>query len=121
MGKSHGQRGMVKGYVPAQGDFVTLSFDPQAGHEQKGRRPALVISKQIFNDRTGLAFVCPITSTDRGYPFHARIPAGQPVRGVVMVDQTRAVDYKARKIQFRSRAPEDLLIEVLSLLEPIIF
>lgn len=112
---------MVKGYVPAQGDFVVLSFDPQAGHEQKGRRPALVVSKEAFNVKTGLAFVSPITSTDRGYPFHAKIPAGQPVRGVVMVDQTRSVDYRARKVQFKARAPEDLLVEVLSLLEPIIF
>lgn len=112
---------MVVGYIPAQGDFVILSFDPQTGHEQKGRRPALVISHEAFNAKTGLAFVCPITSTDRGYPFHAKIPVGQSIQGVVMVDQARSIDYGARKIQFSGKVPEDFLVEVLSLLEPIIF
>lgn len=112
---------MVKEYIPDQGDFIILSFDPQAGHEQQGRRPALIISKKAFNDKTGLAFACPITSTDRGYPFHTKIPSNRHASGFVMVDQTKSVDYKKRQAQFCGKAPRELLIEVLKLLEPIIY
>ena len=71
-------------YFPKKGDFISISFDPQTGHEQKGRRPALVVSNDLFNKHTGLAIVCPITNTDRGFPFHLPIPAASPLTGFVM-------------------------------------
>ncbi len=73
-------------YVPNKGDFITLSFDPQSGHEQKGRRPALVISNLLFNQATGLAIVCPVTNTNRNIPFHLPVPASSTLTGFVMVE-----------------------------------
>src|SRR6185369_17693100 len=78
-------------YVPAKGDLIALTFDPQAGHEQKGRRPALVISNDLFNQRTGLAIVCPITNTQRNLPFHVPLPTESSVTGFVMVEQVKAI------------------------------
>lgn len=104
-------------YIPKRGDFVSLTFDPQAGHEQKGRRPALVLSHDLFNRHTGMVIACPITNTDRGVPFHLRIPASSSVTGVVMVDQIKSVDYAARRAKFIEPAPDSLLEEVLALLD----
>ena len=70
-------------YVPRQGDFVALTFDPQSGHEQRGRHPAFVVSKDLFNRGTGLALVCPVTNTDRGFPFHVPVPAGSKLTGFI--------------------------------------
>lgn len=111
----------MAGYVPRQGDFVVASFDPQSGHEQKGRRPAFVISKEPFNRATGLCMVCPVTNTDRGIPFHARVPADSSLTGVVMVDRLKSVDYRARHVKFVEAAPAELLSEVLAILEACIF
>jgi mRNA interferase MazF len=72
-------------YIPRKGDFITLSFDPQSGREQKGRRPALVVSNDLFNKHTGLAIVCPITNTARGYPFHLPVPGSKQLKGFVTV------------------------------------
>ncbi len=106
-------------YIPDKGDFVILTFDPQAGHEQMGRRPALVISNKLFNEYTGLALVCPITDTDRNIPFHICIPdAG--IAGFVMVDQIKSVDFRARVIQFMEKAPPILMREVMAILEAIV-
>ena len=77
----------MAGYIPAKGDFNTLSFDPQSGHEQRGRRPALVLSNLAFNDATGLAIVCPLTNTDRGVSFHLPVPESSLPTGFVMVEQ----------------------------------
>jgi mRNA interferase MazF len=104
-------------YVPQKGDFVALSFDPQSGHEQQGRRPALVLSKDLFNERTGLCIVCPVTRTRRGYPFHVPIPEGGNVTGFVMVEQVRSVDYRARDARRIGRAPEAVVDEALSILD----
>ena len=84
-------------YVPQKGDFVTLSFDPQSGHEQKGHRPALVVSNTLFNSRTGLAIVCPLTNTDRHFPFHVAVIANPAATGFVMVEQVKSIDFRARK------------------------
>lgn len=108
-------------YVPEKGDLITLCFDPQAGHEQKGRRPALVISNTLFNQKVGLAIVCPITNTNRGIPFHIKIPSTSALTGVVMVDQAKSIDFSARKAQFLEKAPENLLNEVLAILDAIVF
>ena len=104
-------------YTPRKGDFVTLSFDPQSGHEQKGRRPALVVSNDPFNERTGLALVCPVTNTDRGIPFHIRVPRECGLTGFVMVDQLKSVDFEARRARFIAKAPAALLAEVLAVLD----
>ncbi|MBK9708277.1 MAG: type II toxin-antitoxin system PemK/MazF family toxin [Acidobacteria bacterium] len=104
-------------YIPRKGDFITLSFDPQSGREQKGRRPALVISNDLFNKHTGLTLVCPITNTNRQIPFHLPIPASASLTGFVMVEQVRSVDYDSRKAKFVEQAPEQLLTDVLGVLD----
>ena len=93
-------------YIPDKGDFVILTFDPQVGHEQMGRRPALVVSNRLFNQHTGLALVCPITNTDRNIPFHICIPQDAGITGLVMVDQIKSVDFRARVIQFMEKAAD---------------
>lgn len=108
-------------YIPAKGDLVSVTFDPQSGHEQKGRRPALVISNDLFNQRTGLAIVCPITNRQRNIPFHAALPPESGVTGFVMVEQVKAIDFRARQIRFIEKAPESLLDEALSLLDACVY
>ncbi len=108
-------------YVPRRGDFVSLALDPQAGHDQHGWRPALVLSHDLFNRKTGLAFVAPVTSTRRDYPFHVAVPAGGKVTGYVMVEQTRSIDYRAREAKRVGRAPESVLEEVLALLDACLY
>src|SRR6478609_643844 len=104
-------------YVPKQGDFVVVTFDPQSGHEQKGRRPALVVSKTEFNRHTGMAMLCPITNTFRGYPFHVAMPAGSKLSGYIMVEQIKSIDYVGRKAKFVEKAHGDVLDEVLGVLD----
>ena len=107
----------MRRYIPRKGDFLTLSFDPQAGHEQKGRRPALVISNDLFNQHTGLAIVCPLTNTDRGFPFHLKVPGEAALTGFVMVEQVKSVDYVMRRASFVEQAPAGLLDDVQALLD----
>ena len=111
----------MKKSIPEKGDFITVSFDPQSGHEQKGRRPALVVSNTAFNAHTGLAIVCPLTSTDRGYPFHVPVTGDAPAKGFVMVEQVKSLDYHARSARIIGKAPEALLDDVLSILDACIF
>jgi mRNA interferase MazF len=99
-------------YVPAKGDLITLSFDPQSGHEQKGRRPALVISNSLFNKATGLAIVCPVTNTDRNIPFHLPVPAASSLTGFVMAEQVKSVDYNARGAKFVEKAAAQFVEDV---------
>jgi len=108
-------------YIPDKGDFIILTFDPQAGHEQKGRRPGLVISNRLFNEYSGMSLICPITNTDRCIPFHTPVPPSCGITGVVMVDQVKSVDYRARQIQFMEKAPPELLEEVLAIFEAIVY
>lgn len=111
----------MDGFVPGQGDIITITFDPQSGHEQKGRRPALVVSRSLFNQSTGLAIVCPVTNTDRGFPFHVPIPKGSRLTGFVMVEQVKSVDYRSRSAELIEHAGEELLSEVLSILDACIY
>lgn len=104
-------------FVPQQGDLIALSFDPQTGHEQKGRRPALVVSRTLFNSKTGLCICCPVTSTHRAFPFHVPIPAGLPINGVVMCEQVKSIDYRARAAHRIGTVPHDLLVKVLAILD----
>jgi mRNA interferase MazF len=108
-------------YVPQRGDFMSLTFNPQSGHEQMGRRPALVVSQDLFNKSTGLCIVCPITSTRRNFPFHVSIPDGQEITGIVMVEQVKSIDFRSRKAKRIGKAPEEVIQEVLSILDACIY
>ncbi|MBA4418123.1 MAG: mRNA-degrading endonuclease [Syntrophus sp. (in: bacteria)] len=111
----------MKSYAPKKGDFVAVTFDPQSGHEQKGRRPALVVSNTLFNEQTGLAMVCPLTTTDRRYPFHVAIENDPLITGFVMVEQVKSIDYQARKTKFIGKASDEVLNMVLSILDACIY
>jgi mRNA interferase MazF len=111
----------VAEYVPRKGDLVAFTFDPQSGHEQRGRRPALVVSNDLFNKHTGLCIACPITNTRRDYPFHVSIPEGQDVTGFVMVEQVKSIDFRSRKAKRIGRAPVEVLEEALSVLDACIY
>ena len=100
-------------YVPAQGDLVWFDFDPQAGHEQGGRRPAAVLSPKAYNQLIGLALVCPVTSREKGYPFEVKIPAGLPVAGVILADHVKSQDWRARRAERIGKLDEVTLTAVL--------
>ncbi len=108
-------------YVPQKGEFIAVTFDPQSGHEQRGRRPALVVSNTLFNKHTGLAIVCPLTKTDRSFPFHVAVVNDPNVTGFVMVEQVKSVDFRARKAERIGRASDSVLEEVLSILDAYIY
>ncbi len=105
-------------YIPQQGDIVALTFDPQSGHEQKGRRPAIIVSNQVFNQHLGLAYACPITNTKRDFPFHVEVDSEQ-LTGFIMVEQMKSIDYKSRKAKFIEKAKQETLDEVLRIMESI--
>ena len=105
---------MPAGYVPDRGDLVWIDFDPQAGHEQAGRRPAVVLSPAHYNGRAGLAVICPVTSRIKGYPFEVAIPRGLPVDGVVLADQFKSLDWIVRRAEFVGRLPRPALESILS-------
>ena len=111
----------MRTYVPKKGDFIAVTFDPQSGHEQRGRRPALVVSNTLFNEQTGLSIVCPIASTYRGYPFHVAVTEDPHLKGFVMVEQVKSIDYRARQAKIIGKATVDLLDEVLSILDACIY
>lgn len=100
-------------YVPDRGEVVWLTFTPQAGHEQAGYRPALVLSPRSYNGKTGLGLFCPITSVVKGYPFEVALPVKGPVTGVVLSDQVKSLDWRAGRACFSSNAPRKVLSEVL--------
>lgn len=101
-------------YCPKRGDLVWLTFSPQAGHEQAGRRPALALSPEAYNRKVGLALFCPITSHIKGYPFEVLVPQGCVVSGVILADQVRSLDWRARQAIYCSELPTDTVHEVLN-------
>jgi mRNA interferase MazF len=107
-------------YVPDCGDLIWLTFDPQAGHEQAGRRPVLVLSPKIYNQKSGVALVCPVTSQPKGYPFEVSIPTGCAVTGVILADHVKNVDWRARRAVKLGRCPTEVLNEVLARLAPLL-
>ncbi len=113
---------MVKSseYVPDRGDVIWISLNPQAGHEQAGRRPALVLSPAAYNGRVGLSLLCPITNQAKGYPFEVRIPPGLAVTGVVLADQVKSLDWRARQAGFLITLPEAVATEVLQKLQTLL-
>jgi mRNA interferase MazF len=108
-------------YIPRYGDAVWISLNPQTGHEQAGRRPALVISPESFNNKTGLAIFCPITNQIKGYPFEVIIPKGFPVSGAVLSDEVKNLDWRARNIEFVCALPGKTIAEVLMKLGKLLF
>jgi len=107
-------------YVPERGDAVWLTFDPQAGHEQSGRRPAIVLSPRAYNTRSGLAIFCPVTNQIKGYPFEVILPEGLAVGGAVLADQVRSLDWHARRAARICELPAETMDEVLGKLEPLL-
>lgn len=99
-------------YVPDQGDIVWLNFNPQAGREQNGRRPAIVITPIAFNNLGGLAMFCPITSKVKGYPFEVLLPEGLMTSGVILSHHLKSLDWRERKVEFIEKVPQYILIEV---------
>lgn len=104
---------MARRYVPKRGDIVWLTFAPQAGHEQSGRRPAVVLSPATYNAKVGLGLFCPITSQVKGYPFEVALPEGLAVGGVVLSDQVKSLDWRARDAKFAGRLTAAAVSEVL--------
>jgi mRNA interferase MazF len=112
----------VPRYVPRRGDVVWISLNPQSGHEQAGRRPAVVLSPVSYNGRVGLALLCPVTNQEKGYPFEVKIPTGLKVDGVVLSDRLKSLDWRTRRAEFLCKLPVGVTGEILAkasaLLEP---
>lgn len=106
-----------RNYVPQRGDIVWLNFTPQSGHEQAGHRPALVLSPKSYNQKTGLLLCCPITSQVKGYPFEVRIEGSANISGVVLSDQVKSLDWRARKASYKGTVNDKVIKEVLSKLK----
>ena len=111
---------MKASYLPEAGDFVWLTFDPQAGREQAGRRPALVLSPGIYNAKSGLALVCPITNQAKGYPFEVPVPTGRGTTGVILADHIKSIDWKARRAEKLGCCPTETLEDVRARLAPLL-
>jgi mRNA interferase MazF len=99
-----------------QGDIIWLDFDPQTGHEQRGRRPALVVSNESFNTFSSLTLVCPVTHTDKNHPFHIRLDNRTKTTGVILCDQVRALDINARHFEYAERIPDAILTEIIDII-----
>lgn len=110
---------MVADYIPERGDIVWFDFSPQIGHEQAGTRPALVISPRIYNERSGMMLACPITSKIKNYPFEVRIKS-KKIDGVVLADQIKNVDWRARKPAYDEKAREDVISTTQELIERLV-
>jgi mRNA interferase MazF len=101
-------------WVPDRGDLVWLTFRPGAGHEQSGRRPALVLSPVAYNSAVGLAICCPVTTQVKGYPFEVTVPKNLPVAGVILSDHLKSLDWRERRAVFACRLPGEIVADVLS-------
>jgi mRNA interferase MazF len=107
-------------YIPHQGDIIILEFDPQTGHEQKGKRPALVVSNHTFNNFTKLAMVCPITNTNRAFPLHIKLDNRTQTTGTILCEQAKILDMSARNAIFKEKTPVDIMVEVVDIISGII-
>ena len=105
---------MLKKYVPTRGDIAWLTFSPHAGHEQADRRPAVAISPREYNDKVGLALFCPITSQIKGYPFEVALPRDCGATGVILADQIKSLDFRARNSEFIFHLPDDIIDELMA-------
>jgi mRNA interferase MazF len=107
-------------YVPESGDLVWFTISPQAGREQAGRRPAVVLSSRTYNARAGLCVVCPVTNQPKGYPFEVPLPAGLTVSGVVLSDHVKSADWQIRNAEYAGSVPDEVLDEVRAKLKPLL-
>jgi len=107
-------------YIPERGDAIWINFNPRAGHEQSGRRPAIVLSPQSYNGKVGLCLLCPITNKAKGYPFEVLLPADLGVTGVVLSDQAKSLDWRVRNAEFVAQLPEAVTNEVLKKLKSLL-
>jgi mRNA interferase MazF len=107
-------------YVPEQGHAIWLTFDPQVGHEQAGRRPAVVLTPAAYNQKVSLILACPVTSQIKGYPFEVELPQGFPVSGVALSDQVKSVDWRARRASFICTLPDAILQEIVAKLSTLL-
>ncbi len=107
-------------YIPERGDVVWLDFQPQAGHEQAGRRPAVVLSPGSYNGKVGLALLCPVTTRIKGYPFEVALPADCGVMGVILADHVKSLDWRACRAEFVCRLPAPIIAEILGKLAALI-
>lgn len=103
---------VARAYVPEAGDLVWLTFDPQAGHEQRGRRPALIVSPRRYNAKARLALACPVTSHVKGYPFEVPLPSSGAIHGAVLADHVKNLDWEARGVRFEAKAPAEVVVDV---------
>jgi mRNA interferase MazF len=106
-------------YVPDRGDIVWLQFNPQSGHEQSGKRPALTLSPKAYNQKVGLAIFCPITNQEKGYPFEVKV-GGSKISGVILADQVKSLDWRKREAEFIVKAPSIVINEAIGLLKTLI-
>lgn len=111
---------MVRQYVPDRGDLIWLDLEPQSGHEQKGLRPALVLSPKSYNQKTSLAILCPIANKEKDYPFEVKLPQNLPVNGVILSDQIKSLDWKVRNAKFICKLDIDVINEVLGKIKALI-
>ncbi len=107
-------------YIPQCGDVVWITLNPQTGHEQAGRRPAVVLSPRSYNGKTGLAILCPITNHVKGYPFEVCIPAGLPAAGVILSDQIKNLDWRIRNAELICTLPDETIFEILQKLNTLL-
>ncbi len=117
--RSAGNRGKAS-YVPDAGDLIWFSFSPQAGREQAGRRPALVLSPRSYNAKTSLCLVCPVSSHAKGYPFEVVLPGGSPVTGVILSDHLKSADWQERQAEFIGMSPAAVVQEVRAKVRPLL-
>lgn len=107
-------------YIPNRGDIVWLQFTPQVGHEQAGHRPALVLSPSAYNSKVGLMLCCPITSQVKGYPYEVTFRSTAGIEGVVLADQVKSLDWRARKAKKKEKADQQVVDEVIAKLHTLL-
>jgi mRNA interferase MazF len=110
----------MNSYIPDRGDIVWINMNPQVGHEQAGRRPAIVLSPFSYNKKVGLALFCPITNQIKGYPFEVGIPKGMKVTGVILSDQVKSLDWRVRQVEFLGKIHEPVIVEALKKLNTLL-
>lgn len=111
---------MMENYIPDRGDVVWINMNPQAGHEQAGRRPAVALSPYSYNAKVGLALFSPVTNQIKGYPFEVIIPEGYKVAGAILADQVKSLDWKVRNVEFFDKIPESVILEILTKLSTLL-
>ena len=112
---------MSNNYLPDRGDIVFLDFNPTKGHEQRGYRPALIISPAVYSDRSSLVLFLPITSQQKGYPFEVLLPEGLQTQGVILADQIKSLDWRSRQIKYVETVSPAVIAEVQAKITPLIY